>query len=148
MKKVWVDADSCARLAREAIEHLSSLYSFSVIYVANKEVPFIKEDAPFVSFFKVSNADAFILVEAKGGDLCITRDIPLSLRLINKSIEVLNDKGIFLDKFTLEKKDRIRSWNLSLFEAGLKNNKSSNYSKADRNKFYQSLEKWMTFNRC
>lgn len=147
MKKIWVDADSCARLAREAIEHLSCLYSFPVVYVANRNINTISNTVPFLSSFKVTNADEYIIEEAQQGDICITRDIPLSLRLLDKSIFVLNDKGNYLDRVTLEKKNRIRSWNLALSGAGLKNNKDSNYSKTDRNKFYQSLEKWIVSNR-
>lgn len=147
MKKIWVDADSCARPAREAIEHLSFLYSFPSIYVANREIKPINTQVSFLSVIKVINADDYILNEVEEGDICITRDIPLSLKLANRSVCVLNDKGVFLDKSLLEKKERTRSWNLTLSGAGLRNNKDSNYNKTDRNKFYQSLEKWIASNR-
>jgi uncharacterized protein YaiI (UPF0178 family) len=139
---VWVDADSCARPAREVLEKASLRCAFPLIYVSNRPIPLLIEGA-LVDVQVVSDADACILEQSRAGDLCITRDIPLSCRLLAVGVSVMSDKGEMGTLKDMEKKARVGEWNKALLQAGVGRDKRATYSLQDKHSFAISLDRWL-----
>ena len=120
---IWVDVDSVPRNLRQMILKAASRISARCFFVADRELPDVKTyiaDDTFalrekarqagqtdtaelrsirssISMVVVSSgensADDYMVSEASGSSLCITHDIPLAARLLEKGCTVIDDRG-------------------------------------------------------
>ena len=123
MFDIWVDADSVPRNLRQMILKAASRTGARCFFVADRQLPdiktFIAEDTfrlrekareegkndtaeiksirSQISMIVVSSgensADDYIADTAETGSLCITHDIPLASRLLEKGCTVIDDRG-------------------------------------------------------
>ena len=120
---IWVDADSVPRNLRQMILKASSRIRARCFFVADRELPDVKAyiaddtfslrdtarqngqtDALELRKIKSSismvvvpsgenSADDYMVEQASEGSLCITHDIPLASRLLEKGCTVIDDRG-------------------------------------------------------
>ena len=120
---IWVDADSVPVKLRQMILKAASRTSAPCFFVADRELPdvksFIAEDTfalrekarqagqPDASEIRriksrismvvvasgENSADDYIVEQASESSLCITHDIPLASRLLEKGCTVIDDRG-------------------------------------------------------
>ena len=120
---IWVDADSVPRNLRQMILKAASRIGTSCFFVADRELPDVKAyiaDDTFaqrekarqagqtdaaeikairskISMVVVSSgensADDYIVSQVTEASLCITHDIPLASRLLEKGCTVIDDRG-------------------------------------------------------
>lgn len=145
MFKIWVDADSCPSRIRDIILKNAKRLSLEVSFVANRNIPFSLSDSLF-SMIVCPNeegaADNYIVSNAEKKDLVITRDLPLAKRLIEKEIDVINDRGKIFYQENLEKMLTQRNLNMLMSAAGIKSNgRKDSYGKKEIYEFSNCLDK-------
>ncbi len=77
-------------------------------------------------------------------DLVITSDIPLSDRIIKKGGYALSPRGEMLDKNNISHRLAVRDLLDELRSCGMETGGPSEYSKRDRNKFVNALDRFLT----
>ena len=120
---IWVDADSVPAKLRQMILKAASRTSAPCFFVADRELPDVKSfiaddtfalrekarqtgqpDASEIRRIKSqismvvvpsgeNSADDYIVDQASAASLCITHDIPLASRLLEKGCTVIDDRG-------------------------------------------------------
>ena len=142
MKKIYVDADACP--VKEEIIKVATRHGLNVLMVCNGGIRPFKND--LVNLVIVSEgsdeADKWIYENVSYEDIVITSDIPLAAKCIEKKAVVLKHDGNLLTRDnignTLATRDLMSD--LRSFDPLLKGNNKP-YSRADRSKFLNSLEK-------
>lgn len=141
--KIWIDADSFPKKARNFAVESAKANEISIIFVANRE---IKNDIDWQGFeMKIvektpGSADDFICENAAENDIVLTRDIPFAARLVAKKITVMNDRGIKFTKDNIEDRLREREFSLNLSEIGLGDGKINYYGEKEFKKFSSELK--------
>ncbi len=124
---IFVDADSCPKMVRTYLLSYSKKLNLKIIFAANKNIP--AEDAgdnfSMVICSKESQAaDLFIMNNATGNDIVITRDIPLADELIKKEIVTINDRGDVFTKENIKRKLSERELSIAISGMGMGFDKS------------------------
>ena len=144
MITVWVDADSCPKLVRQYLVSYTNKLGLPLFFVANHEIPQNENHVNFKMIVcdSVSQAaDDYIVSNACPNDLIITRDIPLANRLVEKSISVMNDRGILYTAENIKKRLSERDFNMQLAQIGLCGVKKSFYGKKEFADFANCFDK-------
>ena len=89
----------------------------------------------------VNAADDKIVQLAEKNNLCITHDIPLAARLIEKGVIVIDDRGNRLDKNNINERLSIRDTQKELREMGIFNDKQKPFDLKTYNLFANSFDK-------
>ncbi|MDR1839736.1 MAG: DUF188 domain-containing protein [Treponema sp.] len=161
--KILVDADSCPKAARELVLRRAAKLNLRIIFAANRQIPCSLTNNSLASNSLASNADEEItgaemeicpegensaddrIVElACGGDIVITRDVPLAKRLVEKDISVLDDRGRFFTSNNINELLSIRNFTVGLAENGLGAERTSNYGKKELKSFADSLDRTLS----
>ena len=144
--KILVDADSCPRLAREAVLRASSRTGVQAIFVANRPIPGITGDTVVMDVCPRGEnaADDRILQLARPGDLVLTRDIPLASRLVDAAIVVLDDRGQIYTKENIRERLSLRDFMVDLAEHGLGAARTASYSKRELKAFADSFDRLLS----
>lgn len=119
---IWVDADSFPAQARDLLLKTAGGKGLRVIYVANHDIPFSLSNPLFEMRIcpKMSGAaDDCIADGCVPGDIAATRDIPLAARLVDRGVHVINDRGVYYDRRTVEKRLKERELSLQMEALGL-----------------------------
>ncbi len=111
---IWVDADSIPKNLRAIILKAAVRLNTAAYFVADRSLPDVKQfiaedthrirteknDKQLKSQIKMiivesgeNRADDYIVENALSGSLCVTHDIPLASRLLEKNCTVLDDRG-------------------------------------------------------
>lgn len=140
---VWVDADSCPVSVRELLIRFANRLNVQTKFVANRIIPL-----PFSSVLSMhiadetpDAADNFIVENCSANDIVITRDVPLAVRLVEKKLIVLNDRGKLYTPENIRESLSFRNFNLELVESGLPEKKTGMYTKKDLNLFANCLDR-------
>lgn len=141
MFNMYVDADSLPRALRPIILKASSRAGGLCVFVADRQLPdiaafintdthqkrleaggdkSIKSNVRMVVVKTGDNsADDALVEKAEPGSLCITHDIPLASRLLEKGCVVLDDRGSEYTKDNIKSLLTGREVNNTLREAGI-----------------------------
>ncbi len=96
MTTIYVDGDACP-VRDEVFRVATRLNNLPVIVVANGSRPIRPPDLPNVLMQIVAEgpdaADDWIAERILRGDVCVTSDIPLAARCLEKAARALNPKG-------------------------------------------------------
>lgn len=142
---IWIDADSCPKLVREFVLKYAENKKLSVIFVANKEIPSSKSNFKMIICPQEQDAaDDYIVNNVQENDLVITRDIPLAVRLVDKSITTINDRGTSFTKDNIKQKLSDRDFDLQLAQIGLGGFKPNTYDKKLLTKFINCFDREIT----
>jgi len=144
--KILVDADSCPKLAREAVLRASKRTGITAIFAANRLIPGIEGETVIMEICpnEEGAADNKIVELALPGDFALTRDIPLASRLVEKEIIVIDDRGQIYTKENIKERLSIRNFILELTENGFRTMGSATYGKKELKAFADSFDRTLT----
>jgi uncharacterized protein YaiI (UPF0178 family) len=143
--KIFVDADSCPRPARELVLRASARTGIQAVFAANRPMPGIGGNAVMELCPPGENsADNRILELARAGDLVITRDIPLAQRLVEASVLVMDDRGQIYTAGNIRERLSLRNFMVSLAENGLEPVRTANYGQRELKAMADCLDRVLT----
>ncbi|MDR3343885.1 MAG: DUF188 domain-containing protein [Treponema sp.] len=144
--KIFVDADSCPRLTREAVLRAAARTGIQAIFAANRPIPAVSGATAVMEQCPPGedSADNRIVELARPGDLVITRDIPLASRLVEASIMVLDDRGRTYTTENIRERLSLRNFILGLAEQGGGNTRNPHYGKRELKRFADSFDRMLS----
>src|SRR5438874_7190564 len=141
--KIWVDADALPTEIKEIVLRASRRLRVETVFVANKNV--WVEDDPLVSFVRVTEgpdvADAFIVEASARGDLCVTADIPLAARLVDKGLIVIDPRGTLYSAQSIGERLSVRDFMADLRDAGVQTGGPPPFSLKAKQRFASMLDR-------
>jgi uncharacterized protein YaiI (UPF0178 family) len=143
--KILVDADSCPRPARELVLRVSARRGIQAVFAANRPIPGLSGDALMeICSPAADSADDRIVELARPGDLALTRDIPLALRLVEAAILVMDDRGQLYTAENIRERLSIRNFMVGLAENGLRGERTAVYGAREQKALADSLDRVLT----
>ena len=144
--KIWVDADACPKAVKEILFRVSGRVEIDVIFVANQWLRL--PESPFIQFIQVEQgpdiADDKIAEDCTIGDLVITADIPLAVRIVKKGALGLDPRGKIYNKDNIGQISDLRDFMDKLRNDGVSTGGPKNFSARDGEKFANALDKIIT----
>lgn len=114
-----------------------------IIFVANQWLRL--PESPFIHFVQVEQgpdiADNKIAEDCMTGDLVITADIPLAVRIVEKGALGLDPRGTIYDKNNIGQISDMRDFMDTLRNDGIQTGGPKNFSARDGEKFANELNK-------
>ena len=169
MFKIYVDADSLPekqrlllirRLVKENIvsvfaadrpvkdviaaiaEHTGALRAQMKGKIPDQDLKKIKSPISFVLVPSgLNSADDFLVSVAEEGGLCITHDIPLSARMIEKGLVVIDDRGRIYDRSNINERLGERNFMTEMRENGFFEERHKRIGNKDVENFANALDK-------
>ena len=169
MLKIYVDADSLPekqrslllrRLVKENIasvfaadrpvkdviaaiaDHTGALRSQLKGKVSDQDLKNVKSPIRFVLVPSGENsADDFLVSAAEEGGVCITHDIPLSARKIEKGLVVIDDRGRIYDKSNIGERLGERNFMTEMRQNGFFEERHKRIGNKDVENFANALDK-------
>jgi hypothetical protein len=145
---ILVDADALPRAARDIIVRASGRCEIDVLFVANGW--YEKPRAARVDVELVAPgedvADDRIVELIEEGDLCITSDIPLAARVVEKGAYCITPRGRELTEETVGPALSVRDFHTELRDSGVQTGGPPPYDGKAREKFANALDRWLTKN--
>lgn len=166
---IYLDADSLPLKHREIILKRCIKENIITFFVADRELKDVKEaikqhtimlrspyraTLDYQEIRKIKSSIEMIVVEggvnaaddrivslANKNNLCITHDIPLAARLIEKGVVVIDDRGNRLDKSNINERLSIRDTQMTLREMGIFNDKQKQFDLKTYNAFANAFDK-------
>jgi len=142
--KILVDADSCPKPARDLVLRRAVKLGVRVIFAANRQIPDASGAQMEICSAGENAADDRIVELAENGDIAVTRDVPLAKRLVEKEINVLDDRGRIFTKNNINEFLSLRNFTVGLAENGLEIERTANYGKKELKTFADSLDRILT----
>ena len=139
--EIYVDGDACP--VKDEILRVAGRHDLAVHMVSNQwlRMPV----GPKVNKVVVSDgfdaADDWIAERAGAGDIVITSDIPLASRCLERGARVLGPTGKAFTADNIGMALAMRDVHADLREMGEIKGNNPSFSKADRSRFLQELEK-------
>jgi uncharacterized protein YaiI (UPF0178 family) len=141
MTTIYVDADACP--VKDETVDVAARFGAQVFIVSNGGLR--PNRAPHVQMIYVADgpdvADDWIAERAGTGDICITADIPLADRCVKAGAQVLKPNGEALTEANMGSILASRNLMADLREQGAINSQHASFSKADRSRFKQALDR-------
>ena len=137
--KIYVDGDACP--VKKEIVRVAERHGLSVLLVANA---WIHLPHPLVEMVVVSEgpdeADNWIAENIAAGDICITADIPLASRCLERDGGVIGPTGKPFTKANIGNALAMRELKSHLRETGEDKGYNASFTKNDRSQFLQTLD--------
>jgi len=144
--KMWVDSDALPTEIKEIVLRASRRLSVETVFVANKNV-WVRDD-PLVSFVRVTEgldiADDFIVEASAPGDFCVTADIPLAARLVDKGLIVIDPRGDLYSADGMGERLSVRDFMADLRGAGVQTQGPPPFSPQAKQRFASTLDRELT----
>jgi uncharacterized protein YaiI (UPF0178 family) len=144
--KIWVDADACPAVIKDILFKAAERTQLEMTLVANHfmRIP----PSQFTTFLQVTQgfdvADNEIVKRLTAGDLVITGDIPLAAEVIEKGGHALNPRGEMYTTANIKQRLAMRDLMDSLRSSGVDTGGPSAMNQADRQKFANNLDSFLT----
>jgi uncharacterized protein YaiI (UPF0178 family) len=142
--KILVDADSCPRPARELVLRRAEKLKIRIIFAANHAIPASDFVEMEICPNELNSADDRIVELSEAGDLALTRDVPLAKRLVDRDVDVIDDRGRVFTKNNINELLSLRDFTVGLAQSGMEVVRNANYSKKDLKTFADSLDRILT----
>jgi hypothetical protein len=143
MTDLYIDADACP--VRDEVYRVAERLNLKVFVVSNGSRPIRPSQNPNVAMITVSDgadaADHWIAEHIGAGDICVTADIPLASRCLAKDALALAPNGKVWTKDNIGNALAGREVSRHLRELGMTGGGPAPFSKADRSRFLQALDK-------
>ncbi len=141
MLKILVDAD--ASPVKQEVFRVARRYGIKVVLVANSPMVVPQED--WLEMVIVCNqldaADDWIVDHLDQDDIVITGDIPLASRSLKKGARALSPKGLVYTENSIGNMLATRDLLTHLRDIGISTTGPAAFSKKDRSRFLQELDK-------
>ena len=142
---VWVDADACPKPIKDILFRVAVKRQVKICFVANSWLHLPKSD--YIKLIIVEQgpdiADNKIAEECSIGDLVITADIPLAVRIVSKGSLGLDPRGRIYDKNNIGEISDMRNFMSTLRNDGLVTGGPSSFSNKDSGKFANAIDKFI-----
>jgi hypothetical protein len=89
-------------------------------------------------------ADAFIVESSSPGDLCVTADIPLASRLVDKGLVVIDPRGELYSEESIGERLSVRDFMASLRNAGIQTRGPPPFSPKAKQRFASLFDSLLT----
>jgi uncharacterized protein YaiI (UPF0178 family) len=144
--KIFVDADSCPRDARELVLRTAKRRGIRVVFTANRPIPGITGDNIVMEVCPAgeNSADNRIVELAEPDDLVVSRDLALVKRLLEKGVIVIDDRGRLFSTDNINELLSVRNFVVGLAENGLGVERTAHYGKKELKAFADSLDRQLT----
>jgi len=142
--KIYLDADSCPKPARELILRRAKSLNIEIIFAANRQIPDSEGAQMEICSLEENSADDRIVELAGKGDLVITRDVPLAKRLVDNEVSVIDDRGRIFTSNNINELLSLRNFSVGLADSGLGMERIANYGKKELKTFADSLDRILT----
>jgi uncharacterized protein YaiI (UPF0178 family) len=144
--QIYVDADACPKVIKEVLFRAAERLQIALTLVANKLLHHppsqVIRSLQVPAGFDVADNKIVELVEA--GDLVITADIPLAAEVIAKGGLVLDPRGEFYTKDTIQERLTMRNFMETLRSSGVETGGPSSFSQRDSQNFAKQLDKFLS----
>ena len=144
--QIWVDADACPVVIREILFRAAERTGVSLTLVANQ--PVRVPPLPQVTALHVAAgfdvADEEIIRRIAEGDLVITADIPLAAEAIRRGAGALSPRGELFTEENVRGRLNIRDFLDTLRASGIHTGGPPALNQADRQRFANHLDRWLT----
>jgi len=144
--KIWVDTDACPVVIKEILFRASERTKIDMTLVANHSMRI--PPSRYITFLHVTQgfdvADNEIVKRLDAGDLVITGDIPLAAEVIEKGGYALNPRGEMYTTANIKQRLAMRDLMDSLRSSGVDIGGPSAMNQADRQKFANNLDSFLT----
>lgn len=143
--QIYVDADACPKVIKEVLFRAAERLQIALTLVANKLLHHppsqVIRSLQVPAGFDVADNKIVEMVEA--GDLVITADIPLAAEVIAKGGLVLDPRGEFYTKDTIQERLTLRNFMETLRSSGVETGGPSSFSQRDSQNFAKQLDKFL-----
>ena len=141
--RIWVDADACPKLIKDILFRAAIKREVITNFVANSWLSL--PESNYINFILVNQgpdiADDKIVEDCLIGDLVITADIPLAVRIVEKGALGLDPRGRVYDKNNIGGISDMRDFMSSLRNDGVITGGPNIFSSKDSGKFANALDK-------
>ena len=141
MLEIYIDADGCP--VKDETYRVAGRYGLKVFVVANHWLRL--PDSPLIELVLVEEgldrADDWIAVRAGRGDVVVTTDVPLADRCVKAGARVIAGNGRAFTPESIGSDLATRNLMTSLRETGEIRGGGRPFSKQDRSRFLQELDK-------
>jgi uncharacterized protein YaiI (UPF0178 family) len=141
--KIFVDADSCPKPARDIILRAAKRTE-GAVFAANRMIPDIGNSELCLCPPEDGAADNALVERAGPGDIAVTRDIPLAARLLKTGASVLDDRGRIYTAENIGERLSLRDFSVGLAESGMDFDRATSYGKKELKAFADSLDRLIT----
>jgi uncharacterized protein len=142
LTQIYVDADACP--VREEVYRVAGRLGVGVLVVSNGSRPIRPPGLPFVQMVMVGEAmdaaDDWIAERIVAGDICVTADIPLASRCLEKGARVVPPNGKPFTEANIASALAGREIARHLRELGEGGRGPPPFTKADRSRFLSALD--------
>jgi uncharacterized protein YaiI (UPF0178 family) len=138
---LYVDADACPvkdEIFRVALRHAVPLIFIGNSWMRGYDHPLVEQ---VVAAEGLNEADDRIVERILAGDIVVTADIPLAARCLEKGARGIDPRGKHFDEDSIGMAVAVRDLMTGLRDAGAITGGPSSYSKQDRSRFLDSLER-------
>ena len=143
MTDIYIDADACP--VRDEVYRVAERLSLKVFVVSNGSRPSGRRRIRTSRMVTVGDgadaADHWIAEHIGPADICVTADIPLAARCLAKDALALAPNGKIWTKDNIGNALAGREVSRHLRELGMTGGGPAPFSKADRSRFLQALDK-------
>jgi len=140
--RIFVDADACP--VRDEVYRVAGRLGVGVFVVSNGSRPIRPPGLPFVEMVMVSEAmdaaDDWIAERIADDDVCVTADIPLASRCLEKGARVVPPNGRPFTEANISSALAGREIARHLRELGEGGRGPPPFTKADRSRFLSALD--------
>jgi uncharacterized protein YaiI (UPF0178 family) len=142
LTQIYVDADACP--VREEVYRVAGRLGVGVFIVSNGSRPIRPPGLPFVEMVTVGEAmdaaDDWIAERIISADICVTGDIPLAARCLEKGARIVPPNGRPFTAANIGNALAGREVSRHLREMGLSGKGPAPFAKADRSRFLSALD--------
>ncbi|MCL2270289.1 MAG: DUF188 domain-containing protein [Treponema sp.] len=144
--KILVDADSCPRDARDITLNAASRRGIQAVFAANRPIPGIEGENITMEICPPgdNSADNRMVELAESGDLAVSRDVALAKRLLEKDVNVIDDRGRVFTRDNINELLSLRDFMVGLAENNMGMERITSYGKRERKLFADSLDRHLT----
>lgn len=143
MTAIYIDADACP--VRDEVYRVAERLNLKVFVVSNGSRPIRPVQDSNIAMITVGTgadeADQWIADHIGIGDICVTADIPLASRCLAKDALALAPNGKVWSKDNIGNALAGREVSRHLRELGMTGGGPAPFSKADRSRFLQALDR-------
>lgn len=144
--QLWVDADACPNVIKDILFRAAEKRRVTCTLVANRYIA-----VPQVTWLKSIQvpagfdvADERIVELIQPGDLVITADIPLAVKVVEKQAFALNPRGTFYSEENIRQRLTMRNLMEELRSSGVQVGGPPTLSQQDRTAFANALDRFLT----
>ena len=140
---IWIDGDACPRAVKEILFRFADRRQVAVVLVANQ--PLRTPPSRFVRSVVVGRdfaaADDWVAGQVQPGDVVITGDVPLAVRVVERGGRCLDPRGEVTDASNAKSRAYVRDLAETLRESGENLGGPPPFSDRDKQRFASALQR-------